>query len=130
VLADDALDQAATTYNLPELRTLATETSDVFPETSLVGELQSGQLDAGFFYGVEAAAAHIKTVPLTGTSLAGHYTITILNKAPHQAAAVAFVNFLLGEGGRGILSDNGVVASTPVVTGSQFVPAAVKAALK
>ncbi len=57
-----------------------------------------GQLDAGFFYGVEAAAAHIKTVPLTGTSLAGDYTITILNKAPHEAAAVAFVNFLARQG--------------------------------
>ena len=80
-------------YNLPELRTLGTETSDVFPETSLVGELQAGQLDAGFFYGVEASAANIKTVPLTGTSLAGDYTITILNKAPHEAAAVGLREF-------------------------------------
>ncbi len=130
VLADEALDAAATKYNLPELRTLATETSDVFPETSLIGELQAGQLDAGFFYGVEAAAAKIKTVPLTGTSLAGDYTITILNKAPHEAAAVAFVNFLLGEGGKNILAMNGVVAGQPQVTGSQYVPAAVEAALK
>jgi molybdate/tungstate transport system substrate-binding protein len=129
VLADDALDAAATKYNLPELRTLATETSDVFPETSLVGELQAGQLDAGFFYGVEAAAAKIKTVPLTGTSLAGDYTITILNKAPHEAAAAAFVNFLLGEAGKQILATNGVVAGSPQVTGSQYVPAAVKATL-
>lgn len=129
VLADEALEQAATTHNLPELRTLATETSDVFPETSLLGELQAGQLDAGFFYGVEASAANIKTVPLTGTSLAGHYTISILNKAPHEAAAIAFVNFLLGEAGQKILSANGVVATTPKVTGSQFVPAGVKAAL-
>ena len=71
----------------------------MFPETSLVGQLQAGQLDAGFFYGVEAAAADIKTVPLTGTHLAGDYTITILNKAPHEAAARAFVAFLLGKAG-------------------------------
>jgi molybdate/tungstate transport system substrate-binding protein len=130
VLADDALDAAATQYNLPELRTLATETSDVFPETSLVGELQAGQLDAGFFYGVEAAAAKIQTVPLTGTSLAGDYTITILNKAPHDAAAVAFVNFLLGEAGQKILASNGVVAGQPKVTGSQYVPAGVRSVLR
>ncbi len=104
VLADDALNQAAKKHHLPVLHTLGTETSDVFPETSLVGELQAGQLDAGFFYGVEAAAANIKTVPLTGTSLAGDYTITILNKAPHEAAAVAFVNFLAGKAGRKILA--------------------------
>jgi molybdate/tungstate transport system substrate-binding protein len=130
VLADDALDQAAKSHHLPGLKTLGTETSDVFPETSLVGELQAGQLDAGFFYGVEAAAANIKTVPLTGTSLAGDYTITILNKAPHEAAAVAFVNFLLGKAGQKILAKNGVVAAKPKVSGLEFAPIGVEAALK
>jgi molybdate/tungstate transport system substrate-binding protein len=130
VLADDALDQAAKKHDLPGLKILGTETSDVFPETSLVGELQAGQLDAGFFYGVEAAAANIKTVPLTGTSLAGDYTITILNKAPHEAAAVAFVNFLLGKAGQKILAKNGVVAAKPKVSGLQFAPIGVEAALK
>jgi molybdate/tungstate transport system substrate-binding protein len=130
VLADSALNSAAKKHDLPELKTLGTETSDVFPETSLVGELQAGQLDAGFFYGVEAAAANLKTVPLTGTSLAGDYTITILNKAPHGAAAVAFVNFLLGKSGQKILAKNGVVAAKPKVSGLEFAPIGVEAALK
>jgi molybdate/tungstate transport system substrate-binding protein len=130
VLADEALDQAAKAHHIPGLRVLGTETSDVFAETSLVGELQAGQLDAGFFYGVEAAAANIKTVPLTGTSLAGDYTITILNKAPHEAAAVAFVNFLLGKGGKKILAKNGVVAMKPTVIGLKNAPTGVKAALR
>jgi molybdate/tungstate transport system substrate-binding protein len=130
VLADDALNQAAKSHHLPGLVTLGTESSDVFPETSLVGELQAGQLDAGFFYGVEAAAANIKTVPLTGTSLAGDYTITILNKAPHEAAAVAFVNFLLGKAGQKILAKNGVIAAAPKVSGLEFAPIGVEAALK
>jgi molybdate/tungstate transport system substrate-binding protein len=130
VLADDALDQAAKSHHLPGLKTLGTETNDVFPETSLVGELQAGQLDAGFFYGVEAAAANIKTVPLTGTSLAGDYTITILNKTPHEAAAVAFVNFLLGKAGQRILAKNGVVAAKPKVSGLEFAPIGIEAALK
>jgi molybdate/tungstate transport system substrate-binding protein len=130
VLADSALNAAAKKHDLPELKTLGSETSDVFPETSLVGELQAGQLDAGFFYGVEAAAANLKTVPLTGTSLAGDYTITILNKAPHEAAAVAFVNFLLGKSGQKILAKNGVVAAKPKVSGLEFAPIGVEAALK
>lgn len=130
VLAVDALDAAATKYDIPELRTLATATNNVFPETSLVGELQAGQLDAGFFYGVEASAAHLHVVPLAGTSLAGDYTITILNRAPHQAAAAAFVNFLLGPGGQKILAANGVLVGPPNVTGSQYVPASVKATVK
>lgn len=130
VLADKALDKAAKVHDLPELRTLATQSGDVFPETSLVGELQAGQLDAGFFYGVEAAAAKLKTVDLTGISLAGNYTITILNKAPHQAAAVAFVNFLLGTDGRKILADNGVVAAKPKVSGLEFAPIGIESVLK
>lgn len=130
VLADEALDRAAAKHHLPELETLATESSDVFPETSLVGELQAGQLDAGFFFGVEASAADIKTVPLTGTSLSGKYTITILNKAPDEAAAIAFVNFLLGKNGQKILAKNGVTPAKPEVTDIQFAPIGVDSALR
>jgi molybdate/tungstate transport system substrate-binding protein len=79
-----------------------------------VGELQAGQLDAGFFYAVEAAAAHINTVPLVGTSLAGQYTVAILKNAPHTAAARAFVKFLLGKSGQKILRANGVTPIIPV----------------
>jgi molybdate/tungstate transport system substrate-binding protein len=130
VLADNALSQAAKLHHLPALVTLGTEASNVFPETSLVGELQAGQLDAGFFYGVEAASANLRTVPMTGTALAGQYTITILNKAPHEAAAVAFVNFLLGKRGKAILAKNGVVAAAPKVSAIQFAPIGIESVLK
>ncbi len=130
VLAVDALDQDAAKYSVPALSSLATSTSNVFPETTLVGRLQAGQLDAAFFYGVEAAAAHIETVALVGTSLAGDYTVTILNRAPHEAAARAFLAFLLGPQGRKVLKANGVEPITPPrVTGSASVPAEVKAAV-
>jgi molybdate/tungstate transport system substrate-binding protein len=123
VLAVTALDQAATEHHLPALKTIATSTSNVFPETSLVGELQAGQLDAGFFYGVEASAASIKTVPLTGTQLAGDYTLTVLNKAPDPVAARAFIAFLLGKQGHKILERNGIVLLTPAkLSGKSSVP--------
>jgi molybdate/tungstate transport system substrate-binding protein len=130
VLAVTALDQAAKAHDIPNLKAIATSTSNVYPETSLVGQLQAGQLDAGFFYGVEAAAANIKTVPLSGTKLAGVYTITILNRAPHEAAARAFVAFLLGKDGRRILAKNGIVAITPPkVSGKPGVPKDLKGLL-
>ena len=123
VLAVTALDQAAKAHHIPALKAIASSTSNVYPETSLVGQLQAGQLDAGFFYGVEAAAADIKTVPLSGTNLAGVYTITVLNRAPHEAAARAFVAFLLGKDGQRILKKNGIVAITPPkVSGRSTVP--------
>ena len=113
VLAVDALKGVSSNYDIPALATLATETSDIFAETALVGELQAGQLDAGFFYGVEAAAANIKTVPLIGTKLAGFYTVAVLNRAPHEVAAKAFVEFLLSASGQKILEKNGVSPISP-----------------
>jgi molybdate/tungstate transport system substrate-binding protein len=130
VLAITALDQAAKKHHISALKTIATSTSDVFPEDTLVGQLQAGQLDAGFFYGVEAAAANINTVPLTGTKLAGDYTITILNKAPHQAAARAFLKFLLGQGGQEILKKNGIVPiMPPQISSKSSVPGGLRAIL-
>ncbi len=130
VLAVTALDQAAKTSHVDALKAIASSTSNEFPETSLVGQLQAGQLDAGFFYGVEAAAADIKTVPLTGTHLAGHYTITVLNRAPHDASARAFVAFLLGRTGRKILESNGIAAIIPPkLSGGSSVPKDLKGLL-
>jgi molybdate/tungstate transport system substrate-binding protein len=117
VLAVDALTGVALSYDQPNLAPLATSKSNLFEETALVGDLQAGQLDAGFFYAVEAAAAHLKTVPLVGTHLSGQYTVAILNRAPHEAAAMAFVKFLLSAAGQKILKGNGV---TPIVPALNF----------
>lgn len=117
VLAVDALKGVALSYDQPGLARLVTSSSDVFEETALVGNLQAGQLDAGFFYAVEAAAANLKTVPLVGTHLSGQYTVALLNRAPHRAAAKAFIKFLLSDPGRTILKANGV---TPIVPARTF----------
>lgn len=114
MLAADALKEAAIIHHEPSLAKLASQTSGVFTETALIGELQSGQLDAGFFYGVEAAAAHLKTVPLTGTRLAAFFTVAILNRAPHEEAAKAFVHFLLSAKGQQILKKNDVSPLSPI----------------
>jgi molybdate/tungstate transport system substrate-binding protein len=83
--------------------------AQVLPEAELVGRLQSGQIDAGFFYSLETAEAHIPSVALSA-ALTPHatYTVAILNRAPHAKAAGAFVRFLLGPEGRQILKANGL----------------------
>jgi len=119
VLAVQAMTDTAKSKNLPALTALSTNKSDIFPEETLVGRLQSGQLDAGFFYTAEATAANIPTVPLTGEDLKATYTITILNKAPHEAGAEAFVSYLLGPDGQAVLKQDGfMLVSPPTVTGS------------
>jgi molybdate/tungstate transport system substrate-binding protein len=108
VLTEQVLDGAAARYHVPALKSLATSASDVFPEESLVGRLQSGQLDAGFFYQVEAVAARLPTVPLAGYHLAATYTYAVVNRAPHRAGAEAFVRFLTGTKGQATLARDGL----------------------
>ncbi len=107
-LAVDALDAAAALYREPVLRADATTTRDVFPEESLVGRLQSGQLDAGFFYTVEASAAHFPYVGLPGFHYAATYTVARVNRAPHPAAATAFLSFLHSRTGTRLLTGDGL----------------------
>jgi len=128
VLAVQALDQAARSQDDPALAAVGTASANVYPEQTMVGELQAGQLDAGFFYTVEASAAGIKTVPLKGIDLQGVYTITVVNRAPHPAAAEAFVSFLLGRKGRALLAKSGLVTvRPPELTGSKrAVPATLR----
>lgn len=128
-LAQQALDDAASKHHLPALARLATDTSTVYPEETLVGRLQAGQLDAGFFYASEAAAAKIPTVPLSGEDLKATYTVTVLNRAPHEHAAESFVSYLLGPKGRAVLEHDGfTLVSPPRVTGSG-VPAGLRTVL-
>lgn len=113
VLAVEALRATARRLRKPALLALATSTSNVFQETAMIGELEAGQLDAGFFYAVEAKGAHLPTVPLTGTTLVATYTAAVLNRAPHRAAARAFVKFLASRAGREILAANDLTPAAP-----------------
>lgn len=125
----EAMTNAATTQKEPALKALATSTKNIYPEETLVGRLQAGQLDAGFFYSSEAEAAGIPTVPLTGQDLKATYTISVLNQAPDEAGAEAFVKYLLGSAGQAVLSKDGfVLAKPPMVTGTG-VPASLKGVL-
>lgn len=113
----------------PKLLDLAKNQKIVFPEETLVADLQSGQLDAGFFYSSEAKIAGIPTVPLTGQKLQATYTATVVKDAPNRAGAEAFVAHLLGPQAQAVLRKDGFqLVTPPTVTGSG-VPAAVRKVL-
>ena len=112
-LTAQALTQVATTYHEPALLSITSATAGVFPEETLVGRLQTGQLDAGFFYANEAREAGTPTVDLGAVQLAATYTVTVLERAPHVAGATAFVNYLLGSRGQGILAAHGLSVIEP-----------------
>jgi molybdate/tungstate transport system substrate-binding protein len=126
-LSVQALDQAASALGEPSLAAKATSTAGVFPEETLVGRLQSGNLDAGFLYANEARAANIPTVSLAPVDLSAQYTVTVLNRAANEQAAEAFVAYLYSPAGRTILRNAGLnLPAGPAVTGP---PTAVPAPL-
>jgi molybdate/tungstate transport system substrate-binding protein len=129
VLAEEALKETATAQHLPALDTLATETSDEYVENTEEADIQTGALDASFMYEADANSQNSPFVALTGVSLAGKYTITIVKNAPHLAAAEAFIEFLLGPTGQAELkADQFGVVSPATVTGSG-VPSALSSVL-
>lgn len=132
VLARRALDEMAARHHDPALAALGTDSSNVFPEQTMIGRLQAGQLDAGFFYKVEATSASIPTVPLSGVRSSATYTVSVLAHAPHHRGAVAFVSFLLSREGRRILAHDGLRPSRhPHLVGRRrAVPAAVRSLLR
>jgi molybdate/tungstate transport system substrate-binding protein len=119
VLAAEALNETAAAQNLPALKTLATETSDEYAENPEEADIQTGQLDGAFMYEADAISQASPFVKLTGVNLAGDYTITLLNNAPHKAAAEAFIKFLLGPTGQAEMkADKFNVVSPATLTGS------------
>lgn len=100
----------------------------IFPEETLVGRLQSGQLDAGFFYSSETADDKIPAVPLpAAVAPKALYTIAILRGARHPEAAEAFLAYLIGPKGRAFLRQHGLDPVEPTVAGG---PAAVPASVR
>ena len=125
-LTVDAVDQAAATLSRPGLAAVLSSFR-FFPEETLVGRLESGQLDAGFLYANEATEQHIPTAPLSPATLSATYTVTVLNNAPHARAGEAFVAYLLGPTGRAMLTRHGLTLLTPALTGpSDAVPAGLR----
>lgn len=126
ILTVEAVQNAARKLHDPALAK-ALSSFPVYPETTLIGRLQSGQLDAGFFYAVEASSAHLSTVNLTPVYKVADYTVTILNHAPNPSGAAALVRFLVNAQRSYTLKRNGLTALTPTFSGSRAsVPAGLR----
>jgi molybdate/tungstate transport system substrate-binding protein len=120
-----AIEEAATKLGKPELESTL-EGFPVYPEETLVGRLQAGQLDAGFFYENEAIEAGIPVIPIKPAEQVADYTVSILKDAPDQGAAEEFVRYLLGPG-TAILKRYGLTVLKPAFSGKA---AAVPAGLR
>jgi molybdate/tungstate transport system substrate-binding protein len=103
--------------------------AQVLPEETLVGRLQSGQLDVGFFYSTETASAKIPAVHLPAEiTPKAVYTATTLRNALNPQGAISFVGFLLGLQGRTVMTENGLDVQKPALAGTvTAVPSQIRA---
>jgi molybdate/tungstate transport system substrate-binding protein len=116
--------QALTKEKIP------TSAVQVFPEEQLVGRLQAGQLDAGFFYSSEATEVGIPTVTLGSVKLKATYTVSVLDNAPNASGGDAFVEYLFSDAGTALLKKHGLALQPITVTGDKTaVPSDLDAAL-
>jgi len=125
-LTVEAMDAAAAKLHDQAL-TKALKKFAIFEEASMLARLQAGQLDAGFFYVVEAKKAKVPTVPLTPAYKYADYTLTLLNNAQNPAGGEALVSFLLSPKRKTVEKAYGLVPIQPKLSGSA---AAVPAALR
>ena len=117
----------------------------IFPEPELLIRMESGQLDAGFFYRHEVVAHKVpfielpneinqsdpslatmykeqkfttdKGVTITATPIV--FTVTIPHTAKNVTGAVAFVRFLLAAKGRNLIEQNGLRPSAILMKGDK-----------
>lgn len=140
------LELAERFYHRPGLKRqllgAAENPAQTFPEEALVGRLDSGQLDAGFFYLAEVKEQHLPYIALPDAVNLGDpamarayaqvsytdaarrvyrgapilYTVTVPSTSRSPAAAAAFVQFLYSPEGRRIFEAHGLL-SVPVLVG-------------
>ena len=113
------------------LRKLATESSDEYPEDTEEANVVTGQLDGAFMYEADAISQKSPSVKLTGVTLDGDYTVTLLKKAQHTAAGEAFIKYLLGKSGQAALKKDKFGITSPLkVKNPGSVPTALKSVIK
>lgn len=97
-------------HNPAEARAIE-QKAQTFPEEDLAVRVESGELDAGFFYSTEIPGRELRAVELPGDANLSRdiaYALAVMSAAPHPSAARVFADFMLHGAGRAILQKAGV----------------------
>lgn len=98
-------------FHQPDFAPRLLQNAPEFPEEDLAVRVQTGELDAGFFYSIETAPMGLRTIELpAGTNLADDiaFGIAVLPSAAHPQNAQTFLNFVLYGQGKHILEAAGL----------------------
>lgn len=88
--------------------------NQIFPEEDLLARVETGEIDAGFFYHTEAISRGYPYVALPPSPASQvSYALAIMRSAPHPQAAQAFAAFIITGKGRTILARAGLDYVTP-----------------
>jgi molybdate/tungstate transport system substrate-binding protein len=85
--------------------------SKEYPEEDLAVRVETGELDAGFFYSTETARLGLRVVELPASANLSQsitYALAVMPAAPHPLAARSFARFVLSGEGRHLLENAGV----------------------
>lgn len=105
------IDLLARHFGQPQAAQTIAAAENIFPEEDLAVRVESGELDAGFFYSTETRGKLIRVLELPADSNLSTqiaYGAAILRDAPNPAAARTFLAFILRGEGRRILEHAGV----------------------
>lgn len=83
----------------------------LFPEEDLAVRVESGEIDAGFFYSTEIPGRHLRAVelpPSANLSDRIRYALALMKPAPNPQAAQTFVRFVLNGAGKAMLQRAGI----------------------
>lgn len=98
-------------YRDPKKALAVERKAETFPEEDLAVRVESGEVDAGFFYSTETPGRDLRTLELPADANLSRditYALAILKDAPHPQAAQIFARFLLTGAGKAILERAGV----------------------
>jgi molybdate/tungstate transport system substrate-binding protein len=85
--------------------------AEAFPEEDLAVRVESGEVDAGFFYSTEIPGRDLSAIELPSDANLSHditYALAVMKNAPHARAARVFAQFTLAGAGKAILEKAGV----------------------
>jgi molybdate/tungstate transport system substrate-binding protein len=98
-------------FHAPQEARAILQKAQTYPEEDLAVRVESGDLDAGFFYSTETPGRDLRAVELpadANLARAITYALAVMRNAPHPEAAQAFEQFVLRGNGKAILEKAGV----------------------
>jgi molybdate/tungstate transport system substrate-binding protein len=117
ILTDATIGQIALQRHVPRLLAVMSTPTNIYSDSSLQHDLETGKLDAGFLFANEAKVAGISTLSLKPAQAVASFTVTVPVTSTHQGVADAFVADMLSRSEMKTIAREGLTIAKPLVAG-------------